>query len=105
MTNQYKYGRKKEELVTRKLRGKGAKVKLSSGSRGAADLIAEFPSGKKWHVQVKATRKGRPASPSSKDTGRLKSSASKNRATPVIAKVSRNKVSYSSVRNKRRLNP
>jgi len=105
MTNQYKYGRKKEELVARKLRGKGAKVKLSPGSRGAADLIAEFHSGKKWLVQVKDTRKGRPASPSPKDTGRLKSSARKNRATPVIAKVSRNKVSYSSVCSKKRLKP
>jgi len=105
MANQYKYGRKKEELVARKLRGKGAKVKLSPGSRGAADLIAEFHSGKKWLVQVKATRKGRPASPSPKDTGRLKSSARKNRATPVIAKVSRNKVSYSSARSKKRLKP
>ena len=105
MTNQYEYGREKGELVTRRLREKGAKVKLSQGSHGAADLIAEFPSGKKWHVQVKATRKGKPASPSPKDAGRLKSSASKNKATAVIAKVSRNEVSYSSARIKRRLKP
>jgi hypothetical protein len=105
MTNQYKYGRKKEELVARKLRGKGAKVKLSPGSRGAADLIAKFLSGKKWHVQVKATRKGKAANPSPKDRGRLKSSASKNKSTPVIAKVSRNKVCYYSARSRKKLKP
>jgi len=83
MTNQYKYGREKEIVVAKRLRGSGAKVKLSPGSRGAADLDAEFPT-KKWKVQVKSSRKGEPANPSRKDLGRLKSSATKTKATPII---------------------
>lgn len=102
MGNQYKYGREKEIMVARRLRGSGAKVKLSPGSRGAADLDAEFPT-KKWKVQVKSSRKGEPANPSRKDLGRLKSSATKTKATPIIAKVKRNKVEYISARNKRKL--
>jgi len=38
MADQYGYGRTKEELVARKLRGYGAKVDLMPGSRGAYDL-------------------------------------------------------------------
>jgi len=102
MGNQYKYGREKEIMVARRLRGSGAKVKLSPGSRGAADLDVEFPT-KKWKVQVKSSRKGEPANPSRKDLGRLKSSATKTKATPIIAKVKRNKVEYISARNKRKL--
>ena len=83
MGNQYKYGREKEIMVARRLRGSGAKVKLSPGSRGAADLDVEFPT-KKWKVQVKSSRKGEPANPSRKDLGRLKSSATKTKATPII---------------------
>ena len=41
MINQYKYGREKEILVARQLRGSGAKVVLSS---------VESPT-KKWKVQ------------------------------------------------------
>lgn len=102
MTNQYKYGREKEIVVSKRLRGSGAKVKLSPGSRGAADLDVVFPT-KKWKVQVKSSRKGEPANHSRKDLGRLKSSATKTKATPVIAKVRRNKAEYISARNGRKL--
>ena len=103
--DQYKYGREKEIKLARSLRAKGASVKVSKGSKGAADLRVKFPTGTKWNVQVKATRKGTAASPSARDLGRLKQSATKSGATPVVAKVSRGKVSYSSARAEKTLKP
>jgi len=101
----YKYGREKELKIARSLRARGASVKVSKGSRGAADLKATFPTGKKWNIQVKSTRKGTPASPSARDLGRLKQSATKSSATPVVAKVSRGKVAYSSARSQKTIKP
>ena len=103
--SQYKYGRDKEVKLARSLRAKGASVKVSKGSKGAADLKATFSTGKKWNIQVKSTRKGTPASPSAKDLGRLKQSATKSGATPVVAKVSRGRVAYSSARSQKTLKP
>jgi len=105
MPDQYKYGRDKELKIARSLRARGASVKVSKGSKGASDLKATFSTGKKWNIQVKATRKGTPASPSRKDIGRLKQSATKSGATPVVAKVSRGKVAYSSARSQITLKP
>lgn len=101
--DQYNYGRKKEHKVAQSLRKKGASVTVSKGSKGAADLIAKFPSGKEWHIQVKSTRSGQAASPSKKDTGRLKQVATKRHATPVVAKVSPDGISYESARTGREL--
>ena len=103
--SQYKYGRDKELKIARSLRARGASVKVSKGSKGAADLKATFSTGKKWNIQVKSTRKGTPASPSTRDLGRLKQSATKSRATPVVAKVSRGKIAYSSARSRSTLKP
>ena len=103
--SQYEYGREKELKVARSLRAKGASVKVSKGSKGAADLKATFSTGKKWNIQVKATRKGTPASPAAKDLGRLKQSATKSGATAIVAKVSRGKVTYSSARSQKTLKP
>ena len=103
MPNQYKYGRAKEQLVARKLRARGAKSRLSPGSRGPADLKCKFPAGTKWNVQVKSTRKGQPKAPSAKELGRLKSKATKIGATPVVAKVVRNKATFGSARSGRNL--
>ena len=100
-----RYGHRQEQKVTRQLRGHGAKVKMSPGSRGAADLKARFPSGKSWNVQVKSSRSGTPASPSAKDLGRLKISASRSRATPVVTKVTPKVISYKSARSGKKLNP
>ena len=102
MASQYSYGRDKELKIARSLRARGASVKVSKGSRGASDLKATFSSGKKWNVQVKATRKGNAASPSTRDLGRLKQSATMSGATPVVAKVSRGKITYSSARGSQR---
>jgi len=103
--NQYEYGRSKEQKVAQSLRNRGASVKLSSGSKGASDLSAKFSTGTKWNVQVKATRSGSAASPSGKDLGRLKQSASKSGATAVVAKVSPKGVEYTSARSGRALKP
>jgi len=105
MADQYGYGRTKEELVARKLRGYGAKVDLMPGSRGPYDLKAKFPTGTVWLIAVKATRKGSPASPTAKELGRLKQSATKRKATAVIAYVSRNVVEFVSARDERKLTP
>jgi len=100
-----RYGSRQEQKVARQLRGHGATVKVSPGSRGAADLKARFPSGRSWNVQVKSSRSGTTASPSAKDLGRLKISASRSSATPVVAKVTPKGTSYRSARSGRKLNP
>jgi len=105
MAENYEYGRNQEEKVARSLRGKGANVKVSPGSKGAADIEAKFPTGTKWKIQVKSTRGGEPASPNSKDLGRLKQSATKSGATPVIAKVTRGKITFESARSGKILTP
>ena len=105
MPDQYKYGRDKEQKIARSLRARGASVKVSKGSKGASDLKATFSTGRKWNIQVKSTRKGTPASPSTRDLGRLKQSATKSGATPVVAKVSRGRISFSSARSGRKLTP
>jgi hypothetical protein len=108
MVNQmknYRYGSKQEARVARSLRGYGAKVKRSPGSRGAADLRASFSPNRRWNVQVKSSRKQSPAWPSSKDMGRLKIGASRSRATPVVCRVTPRSIRYTSARNGRRLFP
>lgn len=101
----YGFGRRQEEKVARSLRARGASVQLSPGSRGAADLRAEFPTGTNWNIQVKSSKRCVPASPSNLDIGRLKQSSTKTRATPVIAKVTPQGVEYTSARSGRTLKP
>jgi hypothetical protein len=100
-----KKGKDAEIRVARSLRAKGASVKVSKASRTAADLRVEFPTGTKWNIQVKSSRRGAPASPSPKDVGRLKEGAAKTRATPVISKVTPKGVQYISARSGRKLTP
>lgn len=100
-----RYGRGQEQKVARQLRGHGAKVTMSPDSRGAADLKASFPSGRFWNVQVKSSRSETAAAPSAKELGRLKISASKSGATPVVAKVTPKGTSYRSARSGKKLNP
>ena len=99
------YGQRQELKVARQLRGHGARVQVTPGSRGAADVKARFPSGKAWNVQVKSSRAGIPASPSAKELGHLKISASRSGATPVVAKVTPKGTSYRSARSGKKLNP
>ena len=101
----YEKGRNEEVKLARSLRSKGASVKVSKGSKGAADLKAKFPTGTKWNIQVKSSRKGAPASPSAKDLGRLKQGATKSGATPVVAKVTPKGTGCASARSGRKLSP
>lgn len=105
MAKQYKYGREKEEKVAEVLRKRGAEVELSKGSKGAADLKATFKTGTKWNVQVKSSRSTKAASPSAKDAVRLKESATKSDATPVVAKVTAKSIKFESLRSGRKLTP
>lgn len=98
-------GREAEEKVARSLRGGGASVDLSPGSRGSFDALAEFPGGTKWKIQVKSSESGTPAPPSPKDLGRLKQSATKTNSTPVVAEVMPDGIEYYSARSGRRLRP
>ena len=101
----YDFGREQEERVARSLRARGAKVTLSPGSRGAADLEAEFSTGTIWKVQVKASAGGTPASPSPQDLGRLKQSSTKTGATPIVAEVTPEGIEYFSARTGKKLAP
>jgi len=100
-----RYGAKQEHRVARQLRGHGAKVAVSPGSRGAANLKASFPSGRFWNVQVRSSRSGTPVSPSPRELGRLKISASRSGATPVVAEVTPKSISYKSARSGKTLKP
>ena len=103
MANQAKYGKAKEQQVAQALRSRGARVQRSPGSRGAADLRAQWPTGTKWHVQVKSSRTGQPPTPSKRDLGRLKQGATKNSATPVLANVTQQGIEYQSAKTGRTL--
>ncbi len=103
--NQYKYGRDKEIKIARSLRARGASVKLSKGSKGAADLRVNFSTGTKWDVQVKSSRTKTAASPSKKDAGRLKQVATKRGATSVVAKVTPKATIFTSAKSGRKLSP
>ena len=101
----YEHGREKEQRVAQLLRNKGASVKASRASRGAADLTVTFPTGTKWNVQVKSSRTGKPAAPPQRDIGRLKQSSTKRGATRVIASISPKGIEYRSARSGRKLTP
>lgn len=105
MTKNYKYGRDKERKVARALRTRGASVRVSPGSKSVTDLKAIFRSGKKWYVQVKSSRSATPPSLTSKELARLKQSATKSRAIPVVARVTPKGIEYKSARSGRTLRP
>lgn len=105
MTKNYKYGRDKEQKVARALRGRGASVAVSPGSRSAVDLKVSFPTGTKWYVQVKSTRSARAVSVARREIGRLKQIATRSSATPVIATVTPSGIEYRSGRSGQRLAP
>ena len=96
--NHYAYGRRKEHKVAKLLHNKGARVLVNPGSRGAADMTVRFSSVRVWKVQAKSSRGCSPASPSGHDLARLKQSASRSRATAVVAKVTPSKIVYTSAR-------
>jgi hypothetical protein len=98
-------GLKAEDRVAASLRRSGAKVEQSIGSRTSADNVARWPNGKKWFTQVKYSGKGNPASPTPNERRALIRRAENNNATPVIAKVTPEKIEYFSAKDGRKLNP
>ncbi|MCH7701535.1 MAG: hypothetical protein IID37_07590 [Planctomycetes bacterium] len=102
--NQSKFGTKAEKKVADQLRRAGAKVERSPGSRGAADLKAEFPA-KTWDVQVKSSRTNEAAELTAQERTRLNRKASQDGATPVLAQVTPEGVEFKSTRSGRRLTP
>lgn len=104
MTNdRYTEGRRAEQRVAAQLRRHGASVEISPGSRGAADLKAQFPN-RQWLVQVKSGENP-PNRLRGTDKQRLNSAATKRSATPVLARVSKEGIEYISTRSGRKLNP
>jgi len=98
-------GLKAEDRVAVSLRRAGASVEKSPGSKTSADLIGIWDSGKKWFTQVKYSGTRNPASPSSNERRALIRRAENNNGTPVIAKVTPEKIKYSSAKNGRKLTP
>ena len=85
----YSVGIRAENKVASQYRNSGWSVKQSPGSRGAADLKCTKPNHKPQFVQVKTVNN--PANTphiSNQEVGRLKSTSTKNHATPVVATVS-----------------
>jgi len=98
-------GKKAEDRVASSLRRAGASVQKSPGSRGSADVIGNWDSGKEWMTQVKYSGIGKPAGLSSKEERNLVLRAEKNNATPVLAQVTPNKIEYTSAKTGRKLKP
>jgi Holliday junction resolvase len=85
-SSNYSTGIRAEKSVASTFRSNGWAVKQSAGSRGAADLTCT--KGDKTHfVQVKSSSTSTKPYISSSEIGRLKSTATRNGATSVIAKV------------------
>ncbi len=85
----YSCGREEEKKLARKLKRAGAKkVTLSPGSRGGYDMLAEFPSGRKLAIQLKATCEpnGKAKSVTPTEKKRLIKEAKEKGATAVVAK-------------------
>ncbi|MBI2018997.1 hypothetical protein HYS96_04845 [Candidatus Daviesbacteria bacterium] len=98
-------GLKAEDRVANSLRRAGASVQQSPGSRGSADVIANWKSGKEWMTQVKYSGLGKPAGLSSRERQNLVSRAERNDATPILAQVTPTKIEYTSAKTGRGLKP
>lgn len=100
-----KRGSKAEKKVASYLKRKGAKVKISPGSKGSADIIASWSSGKRWLIQVKSSSRGKVKGLSSKERHNLLQRAKRNKAVAVKVEVARGKITFKSVKNGRILKP
>ena len=98
-----KKGMKAEDRVAASLRRSGAEVEKSPGSGTSADMVANWDGGKEWLVQVKYSGTRAPASISSNEKRAILARANRNDATPVVAKVTPEKIEYESARNGRKL--
>jgi len=85
-TSNYSTGIRAEKSVASTYSSHGWSVKQSPGSRGAADLTCSKGS-VTHYVQVKSSTTSAKPYISSSEAGRLKSTATRNDATSVVAKV------------------
>ena len=96
-----------EKMVEKRLKEEGSKVEIRRNTKlpGQTDIIAKWPGGKKWRIQVKSTNTpGPPDGPSTSELAILKMTASLNNETPVIAYVhSNNKIEFKSARTEKKL--
>jgi len=99
------HGYERELAIARYLRGTGADVHVSPGSRGPADLTATWSSGRVWKIQVKASRQGIPKQPSPEERRRLKQVATRAGAVAVVAISQGTRTAYYSARTGDRLYP
>ncbi len=84
----YHDGEDAEYEVAEALYEMGAsRVYRSAGSRGAADLVAEFPRGRDWHIQVKSTMNSDRVRLPARDERRLRAAARREDGVPVFAGV------------------
>jgi len=98
-------GQKAEDRVATWLRRAGADVEQSPGSRGSADGIASWGSGKKWYYQVKYSGRGEPRGLSSQEQKNLIARSNGNQATPVLVKVTPEKIEAFSAKTGKKLKP
>jgi Holliday junction resolvase len=85
-SSNYASGIRAENKIASLYKNSGWDVTQSAGSRGAADLKCS-KGGTTHFVQVKSSTTSTKPYISSSETGRLKSTATRNDATSVIAKV------------------
>lgn len=98
-------GIKAEGKVAASLRRAGGSVSRSPGSRGSADMVSTWDSGKKWFVQTKSSNTSKPAGLSSREKTNLVKRADNNNGTPVLAQVSKGEITYTSATSGRTLKP
>jgi Holliday junction resolvase len=105
MQSKYHCGVGGEKKVASKLKRMGASwVEISPGSRGAADVVAVFPTGRKLAVQVKTSCSGgTPKSLSGYEKKRLLKMANDTGCTPVTAKVGNGRIDLSYLRTGRKV--
>lgn len=96
-------GEKAEKRVKISLTRAGAKVKSPKASRGSADEIATWDSGRKWFVQVKYSAKKQPSGLSKREKDNLVKRAGENNGTAVLAQVTPKRIAYTSVKTGRKL--
>jgi len=98
--SEYKYGRRKELQVSEFLERRGYKWSIAIGSRGPIDIIAKRK-GRKWGIQVKATRKDYITYTrlSIDEEHKLMKAAERRKVEPILALVTKNYVWFVTVPN------
>ena len=100
----YNKGIRAENKVANAYRQNGWSVDQSKSNKGTADLKCTNKYGTIHYVQVKSSSCGRKPYISNDECGRLKSSATRNGATAVIAEVTDNlTIRYAKTGNKTKL--